>query len=139
MKSKGFTFIELLTVIAVILILGGVMSVAAITVRNRTLIHKAKVQISALEVALRCYYLDFGSYPPTGGSDLYNTLLDSSRGGPYIKLKPSQFQDEEIVDPWGETFDYDSTSPTHNPDYDLYSYGPDKGDDSGSDDDITNW
>ncbi len=88
--------------------------------------------------------------------------------GPYIEFKRSQlstvngsdFSDTETIadisvdgvnglslvheykDPFGEYYSYVSTSPSNNTaSFDIYSYGPDKINDSGvsTSDDITNW
>ncbi|MBZ0110325.1 MAG: type II secretion system protein GspG [Candidatus Scalindua rubra] len=86
--------------------------------------------------------------------------------GPYIEFKKSQIENvsgatftdtgtdidiegvngtKEVYqhkDPFGTPYSYDSSSPSNNTaSFDIYSYGPDKTDDSGvsTSDDITNW
>ena len=85
--------------------------------------------------------------------------------GPYIEFKRSQLVDTgvnftdtdtgitiegvngltnvyEYKDPFGNHYSYDSSSPSNNTaSFDIYSYGPDKKDNSGdsTSDDITNW
>ncbi len=145
MKSKGFTLIELLTVIAIILILAGLISAGAFTAWTKTYESKCKAQLAALEVALRCYYLDWGKYPGTS-EELVSALTTTEKGGPYMKFKKEDLVASAmgsallIYDPWNKAFVYDSQTPSHNTaSYDLYSCGPDENDDSGDGDDITNW
>ncbi len=92
-------------------------------------------------------------------------LFNEEEYGPYIEFKRSQingtglnFADDtssltitgvngtreihQYKDPFGSFYSYISNSPSNNiASFDIYSFGPDKKDDSGADtsDDITNW
>jgi len=103
-----------------------------------------------------------------GSKFIFTSPSFTATYGPYIEFKRSQlsqvsgadFSDTETIpditieginaqpnvyeykDPFGSFYSYDSSSPANNTaSFDLYSYGPDKTDDSGAStsDDITNW
>ena len=62
----GFTLIELMAVITIIIILAGLVVGGMAFVTDRQAKEKAKVQLAFLAKALEDYKLDFGTYPPTG-------------------------------------------------------------------------
>ncbi len=133
MKTKrGFTLIELMLVV---IIIGVLVSMVAPRLAGRSeeaRIAAAKADINAnVSVALDLFELDNGKYPATEeGLSALRTKPGSASNwkGPYLKKEP--------VDPWGQKYTYRSPG-GHNPDYDLYSYGPDGKE--GGDDDIANW
>lgn len=114
-RTKGFTLIEMLTVIAIIGILAGLIIPAATKARRDAAISKAKATISALETALSMYYTDYGAYPPScidasnqgngnafrsgassiiggdntiaGDNNLVDMLTLTTKGGPYMKFR----------------------------------------------------
>ncbi len=64
-RQSGFTLIELMAVITIIVILAGLVVGGMGFVSERQAKEKAKVQIALLSNALEAYKLDFGTYPPT--------------------------------------------------------------------------
>lgn len=64
-RRSGFTLIELMAVITIIVILAGLVVGGMGFVSERQAKEKAKVQIAQLSNALEAYKLDFGIYPPT--------------------------------------------------------------------------
>lgn len=64
---QGFTLVELLTVIAIVVILAG-LSVSALSWANtKSTKEKTKVQLRLLENGIQQYYADVGSYPEAQG------------------------------------------------------------------------
>jgi len=131
-SKKGFTLIELMLVV---IIIGVLVSMAAPRLAGRSEEAKmavAKADINTnISVALDLYELDNGRYPTTEeglGSLILRPSSDIKWKGPYIKKEP--------LDPWGRKYIYRSPG-DYNPDYDLYSYGPDGAE--GGEDDIVNW
>lgn len=135
-KKSAFTLVEMLTVITVILILLGLFSPALSRVRSRARIEKAKAMISSLEVGVNMYYTDFGDYPPEANWD---TLLVDGSGdyGPYIDGK--DYNGADIIDPWGNAYNYDIDVPNNTNSFDIWSNGPDGVNNTGGSDDISNW
>lgn len=132
-KEKGFTLIELMLVVIIIgvLIAMVVPRFAGRSEEARRAAARADIEAN-IAVSLDLFELDNGRYP-TKEEGLQALItqpsgLDSWRG-PYLKKRRIP------KDPWGHPYIYISPG-THNPDYDLVSYGPDEVE---SGDDITNW
>ncbi|MCD5390942.1 type II secretion system protein GspG [candidate division NPL-UPA2 bacterium] len=74
---RGFTVVELLTVIAIIAILAAIIMPALRRARIKAHEAKAKSMIAQLEIALSMYKTDFGSYPDYDGeSTQYDAEAD---------------------------------------------------------------
>ena len=125
MNTKGFTLIELMLVVIIIGVLVSMVAPRLVgrSEEARIAVARADVQ-SNISVAIDLYELDNGRYP----QGLEDLLKKTENGkGPYLKKQP--------VDPWGRKYLYRAPG-EHNPDYDLYSYGPDGAEGGG--DDVTN-
>lgn len=131
-SKKGFTLIELMLVVIIIGVLVSMVVPRLAGRSEEARITTAKADIHAnISVALDLFELDNGKYPTTEeGLAALRAKPASSLNwkGPYFKKAP--------LDPWGKEYIYRSPG-EHNPDYDLYSYGPDATEGGG--DDITNW
>lgn len=134
-QRRGFTLLELLVVMFILVLLAGVVT-ALVTKRVEEAKHaKAVADIGTLEDAIDQYHLHNGEYPPTldalrvkpSGEDLPNW------NGPYIKKDVPN-------DPWNRPYIYADPG-EHNADsYDLSSLGRDgKEGGSGTDADVSNW
>jgi prepilin-type N-terminal cleavage/methylation domain-containing protein len=64
-KIQGFTLIEMLTVIAVIAILVGILYPALRSIRDGPKKAAARADIRKLQMAIQSYYNEYGKYPPT--------------------------------------------------------------------------
>ena len=62
-SNRGFTMIELLTVIAIIGILAGLLFPAISTAMKKAKIAKAQVEIHAIETAWKAYLNEYGQWP----------------------------------------------------------------------------
>lgn len=131
---RSFTLIELMTVIAVIAILAGLVLGGAGAVRQRASRGQAKAEIAAIEAALGRYQMDFGTYPvstgivPSGtnypitpssysaaGQTLFSALWGAATyAGPagqkqYLSVKASMVNPDgqnRFIDPWGNSYGY---------------------------------
>ena len=138
-KEKGFTLIELMVVITILALLGGVVAPQVIGRLRQAKPKKAGIDLKAIELGLDMYAADNGQYPTTEqGLDALLTEPTTPPdpmdwNGAYVK--PTDFKD-----PWGAVYVYVSPSTHEGYDYDLYSLGAD-GQEGGEDDaaDITNW
>ena len=92
---RGFTLIEMLIVISIITILGGLV-LTAIGAASRTSKENAtRATIKQLEAALMRYESDFQDYPPSdgdsqgmkGSENLWKYLRTEKKEGPYITSK----------------------------------------------------
>ncbi len=131
-RTKGFTLIELMLVVIIIGVLVSMVVPRLVGRSEEARVSAAKADILAnISVALDLFELDNGRYPTTEeGLSALKTKSGQATNwkGPYLKRKPE--------DPWGNPYLYRSPG-DHNPDYDLYSYGPDASEGGG--DDVTNW
>ena len=137
LNNKGFTLIEILLVVTIILILAAMVvpNLAGRGEQARKATAKADIQAN-ISGALDLYELDIGSYPTTGQG--MNALLEKPSAspvpenwnGPYLKKKKIP------VDPWGREYVYASPGSHNTDDFDLSSLGKDGVE---SADDITNW
>lgn len=145
MHKRGFTLIEVVIVMAIITILASFIVGSARLARRRGAVAKALAAIASIETAITMYQLDMASYPPDadGIKSLVRALTqdpgDPDWYGPYMSFKAEDLKDGDFIDPWGNPYQYNSSSPQHNKaSYDLYSSGPD-GPEGSASDDITNW
>lgn len=147
MNRRGFTLVELLVVIAILGILMSLVTAGAQAARRKAAVTKAKVMVAALETEIGRYEGDMGEYPPSGNENLVKAFQDdpgdADWDGPYMEFKQDELKDGQAIDPWGHPYVYVSVnggSPQHRQrSFDLYSFGPNGVDDSGTGDDIYNW
>jgi general secretion pathway protein G len=135
-RRGGFTLMEVLLVMAILVVLASLAAVNISSARRTSKINAARSQVGMFSTPLQMYELAIETYPTTQQG------LESLRSAPGDLPDATKWQgpylDKPIpVDPWGRPYQY--TSPgEHNPDtYDLWSLGPDGV--SGTDDDIGNW
>jgi general secretion pathway protein G len=133
-SRQGFTLIEVLLVLAILVILGSLAVGMFTNTQSKANIRAAKSQIGLFDTPIQEYHLDLNQFPSTlealvaAPGDLANP---AKWGGPYLKDKTVP------LDPWGSPYQYVAPGANNPNMYDLWSLGPDKA--SGTDDDITNW
>lgn len=86
-SRKAFTLIELLTVIAIIGILAGILIPVVGSARKSANKAKSKVQFNQYAVALQQYKTEYGYWPPVGGTSGLNSgqAYDISKNADFIK------------------------------------------------------
>jgi len=138
-KQKGFTLIELMVVITILALLGGIVAPRVIGRLRQAKPQKAAMDVKSIGTALDMYAADNGEYPTTEqGLQALITKPTSQPeplnwSGPYVD--PTDFKD-----PWGIAYVYTSPSSREGYDYELYTYGSDgKEGGTGEAADITNW
>ena len=138
-NQRGFTLIELMVVITILALLGGIVMPRVIGRLRQAKPEKAKMDLRNIGLALDMYAADNGEYPTTEqGLQALITQPTSppepmNWNGPYVD--PTKF-----LDPWGQAYNYASPGSHEGYDYELYSYGADN-QEGGTDEnsDITNW
>lgn len=150
--ERGFTLMELLVVVTIIVILAGITLGGMSLVQQKTARDKAKVQIKLLESAIEDYQSDNKSYPSSpepGGEngseilfeELYNKGFQAKEKIYLGELDPDgnaegkggqgwirkSANSAQIIDPWGNPYYYrdGSSESSINPDFDLWSAGKD--------------
>ncbi len=100
-RSSGFTLLELLLVMAILVVLASLSTFAILSIQGNALKRTAFLQIQTLKEACTMYKLSVGSYPTTL-SDLHASpsgLTKSQWGGPYL-------DDPVPNDPWNRAYKY---------------------------------
>jgi general secretion pathway protein G len=134
-RQKGFTLVELMVVLLVLVMLATIAAPRVTKYLRKAKQQTAKVQVEALSSAVEEFHLDLGRYPTT--EEAMSALVQApaeagSWDGPYIKKR------ESLTDPWGRPYLY--RRPGQHGDFDVYSYGADgKEGGEGDDRDVGNW
>jgi prepilin-type N-terminal cleavage/methylation domain-containing protein len=68
-RNSGFTLVELLVVIGIILILMGLVLAAIVPVNNRIKYAKAETVMQEITVGANSYYTEYGNFPPLHSSN----------------------------------------------------------------------
>ena len=115
-NARGFTLVELLLVLVILALIGGLVLPNIIGKAEGAKVKAAGSQISRLAMAVESFYLDTGTTP-----DNLDELVNESGNvdgwnGPYVK--PSS-----LKDPWGREYVYNY--PGEHGEFDLYSLGAD--------------
>lgn len=130
-RECGFTLVELLLVLVILALIGGLVLPGIIGKAEGAKVKAASSQIDRISMAVESFYLDTGTTPESleqlvdepGDADGWN--------GPYIKRST-------LNDPWGRQYEY--RIPGDHGDFDIVSLGADGqpgGEDTNAD--ITSW
>ena len=128
---RGFTLMEVLLVLSILVILGGTVSFFFIRVQKNAQMDAARNQISNYQMTVDLYRMDVGMYPQDQeGLEALRTPPSSLSNpqkwrGPYIKK-------ELVADPWGMPYVYTKLDEDT---IQITSYGPDRV--QGTEDDVT--
>lgn len=137
-ESGGWTFMETLIVLAIILILTATTGFVAVGTLEKARVAAARTQIESLSTALEAYYMDCGFYPSAeqGFSALRKKPESSPSSdnwaGPYLYKDAPK-------DSWGNEYEYLVPAPNGFA-YGIRSFGADgKEGGEGKDADIKSW
>lgn len=137
----GFTLLEVLLVLAILVILGSLVTYYFVGMQDQGFSQAAKTQIEMLEDNVTAYKLKVGTYPTTLNDlvQMPSGLTPQKWGGPYLEAG------EGIpLDPWGNQYQYTlqsgnqsvSTTGVNVAQFVIVSFGPDG--QQGTQDDISN-
>jgi len=136
--DEGWTFMETLIVIAIVLILTSIVGFTGIRYLEQARVATARSQIDAFSLALEAYYIDNRRFPTEeqGLQSLWQrpTIepVSPNWSGPYMNRRIPD-------DPWGNSFEYRVPGPYGLP-FGIRSFGAD-GREGGerTNADITSW
>jgi general secretion pathway protein G len=129
--SRGFTLVELLLVLVILALIGGLVLPGIIGKAEGAKVKAAASQVSRLAMAVESYYLDTGITP-----DSLQQLVEDAGGqggwnGPYVKVS-------SLKDPWGREYEY--RFPGEHGEFDITSLGADgQPGGEGKNSDINSW
>lgn len=118
-RRRGFTLMEVLLVLAILVILGSLVTVSYVNIQRGANIRSAETQLNLLDEAIGLYQLDIGRIPASLDSlreppaDLANP---AKYNGPYLKT-------EVPMDPWNQAYLYEADMQSGQ--YTIKSLGPD--------------
>jgi len=134
-RRGGFTIIELLLVLVILVVLAGIAAPIYVGQSGKAKVQATKASIANIESALQTFEVTFDRYPTTDeGLDALISppqAPDGSQPGRFLKAIP--------MDGWGRSFNYRCPGTVDTEGYDLWSNGADGRDDGGAGDDITSW
>ena len=143
-RRSAFTLIEVLLVAGILAVLAAfaIPSLMGQATKAKNNIAKAEIgRNGPIAKGLSAYKWSMGKYPDTdeGLAALYKRKSeadDDQYDGPYMEGTI-----DELLDPWGNPYEYRSPGDMHEDSYDLWSRGPDRKDDGGKEgsDDVKNW
>ena len=135
--ERGFTFIEIMVVVAILAILAALVVPRIMGRTDDAKRTAVKVQIRNIEGALQLYKLDNGVYP-SSEQGLKALVEKPSVGVIPKKWKVGGYLPKLPEDSWGNPYKY--TSPSPKGDYEIMSLGTDgEVGGEGVNADITNW
>jgi general secretion pathway protein G len=123
---RGFTLIEVLLVLAILVVVAGAVVINTLGVSDKAKVQFAKSEVSRLSNFVKTYHLTVGSLPPT---------LDALFTAPSDLADPSKWTailDKPVApDPWNHPYEYKIEGSK----FEIRSLGPDG--QSNTEDDIT--
>lgn len=134
-REEGFTLVELLVVLGILVLLVGIATPQVIKFLSSAKTDTAKLDVDRLSGILDLYRLEVGDYPSDDAG--IEALVERPAGaerwnGPYVKKA------DAVIDPWGRPYRY--RYPGEHGEFDLYSLGRDNQEGGeGEDQDVTNW
>lgn len=114
-SQRGFTLVELLLVLVILALIGGLVLPGIIGKAEGAKVKAAASQVSRLAMAVESYYLDTGTTPESL-AQLVKDGGDAGWNGPYVK-------ESSLKDPWGR--EYEFRMPGEYGEFDIYSLGAD--------------
>ena len=149
LSLTGFTIIEVLAVVSVMLIILGIGVPVYKSLRNRSRIAKAKAAIVMIEIGLERYRSEHNKYPDNSGDLNADVTLNKYLREYKIYFKSDDLKNNRIIDPWGNPYvvyvDNDCDPATGPSDFRhnrssvyIYSCGPD-GSGSSEDDNVDSY
>jgi len=102
-QRQGFTLMEMLVVVAIIVMLAGLGGYYYIKQLDNAKVSTARSQMKSIEDACKTYYLHHDNYPP----NLEALLVVTDDKGPYLETA------DAIKDPWGKPYQYNPQGPNN--------------------------
>ena len=120
-KSKGFTLLEIIVVVAIIAILAAYIAPKIAGRVDDARVSKAKSDIRVLESSLELYKLDNFNYPSTDQG--LEALVNRPSGDNARNWREGGYIKKLNKDPWGNEYQY--RYPGSNGEFDVFSLGAD--------------
>ena len=139
-RRAGFTLTEVLLVLAIIGVIAAMVVPNLIGSQNKAFVDATKVKIKGLETAVSNYAISNGGEFPQGARDEVITLLTTPTQDADGRAVPAQMTDLP-KDAWEQIlyYEYPSSKVANGTKPAIWSSGPNKTNEDGGGDDISNW
>ncbi|MGE5294236.1 MAG: type II secretion system major pseudopilin GspG [Solirubrobacterales bacterium] len=122
-NTKGFTLIELLVVILIISMLAGFVAPNVLKRLGKAKSDLARPRMAVIENAIKSFEFDCGRLPDDSEGGLEALLvapadMEGKWNGPYLKKS-------QLLDPWGNPYQYLAEGQVNVGSFDLISLGAD--------------
>jgi general secretion pathway protein G len=123
-STAAFTLIEMVLVLAILALLIGAGAMGLKNVFRTGQETKAKLDIKALNAALRMYEIDAGFLPTTEQG--LKALVEQPTTQPVPRRWKVQLsKPEQLIDPWGKPYEYRRPGVKNSDGFDVWSLGVD--------------
>jgi general secretion pathway protein G len=120
---RGFTLIEIIVVVMIITILATLIAPKLLGRVGSAKQAAARVGAATIATSLKLYTLDMGLSAPSDDFELELLLLSADDGGgpsgPYLERA------DNLIDPWGNPYEFELPPGTINASFDIISWGED--------------
>jgi prepilin-type N-terminal cleavage/methylation domain-containing protein len=111
-RSKGFSLLELIVVLVIMLIIAGLVLAGTSTHRHATLVAKTQIQFLEYEAAINAYCREYGDLPAFFRDEELVSLSDSDNSETFIKIlsgqnvdgQPLPATERKLLNPKGKSF-----------------------------------
>jgi general secretion pathway protein G len=141
-KARGFTLIEVMIVIAIVLALSAIVGVAVLGRRDQADLSLTQTKLNNIKTALKFFKVDFGRYPSEeeGLAVLWDKEVLDPEADVNKYSSDGYLEEPTPSDQWGNEWGFRFPSQREDEtQYDLWSFGPNGEDEDGEGDDITSW
>jgi general secretion pathway protein G len=141
-RARGFTLIEVMIVIAIVLALAAIVGVAVLGRRDQADVSITQIKLNTIKNALKQFNLDYGRWPTEeeGLEVLWNPESLDPDADRNKYLSGGYLEEPTPTDQWGNEWGYRFPSIRGDESqYDLWSFGPNGEDEDGEGDDIVSW
>ena len=123
-RRSGFTLMEILLVLAILVILGSLVTFGYVQIQKNAMMDSAKTQIRMFDQAIGMYRLDVGKFP--SGDQGLQALRTQPPDAPANKWRGPYIAVDVPMDPWGNPYRYQEITDSENqPSFEVTSDGPD--------------
>ncbi|MBK7406074.1 MAG: type II secretion system major pseudopilin GspG [Phycisphaerales bacterium] len=139
-SARGFTLIEVMIVIAIVLALSAIVALRLFGRKEQADVSLTQTDVNNIKRAFSLFRLDFNRWPTE--EEGVAVLWDKEKLDPEADQSKWQKYLEEPMekDRWGNPWGYHQQSERGDEsEYDLWSYGPNGEDENGEGDDVTSW
>ena len=119
-KQKGFSLVEILIAVTIIVLMGGVVAFNLFPELFRSQRSKAEVDINSLKQAVQVFLLRESRLPHEG--EWQSFLFDGSKNHSEPYIDTSAYENREVLDPWSNPYQYRRLNSRE---YEIFSWGMD--------------